>query len=506
MTRVTSVSFIVFTAAVALTAATPCEQLTLLSQPDITITSAEQVAAGAFRLPVNPNAKGKNAGENLYKDLPAFCRVSATLKPTSDSDIKIELWLPETAAWNQKFQAVGNGGWAGVLSYSALAEGLRRGYATSSTDTGHVGGRGTFALGHPEKLMDFGWRSQHEMTVKSKTLIEAFYGNRPRLSYWNGCSTGGRQGLKEAQKFPDDFDGIVAGAPANRTALALWVAFAEFKEPGSHIPPEKYSLLHNAVMEACDATDGLKDGLIDDPAKCTFDPKVIQCKDADGPGCLTAAQVTTARKVYSAATNPRTGQKLFPSLAMGSELGWQVLGAGPGPSQIILDQYQYVAFKDPSWDWRTFDFDKDITRSETPENLVMNATDPNLAPFFKHNGKLLLYHGLADPNITPYTTIDYYNRVVDTLGGEKKTSNSVRLFLAPGMGHCGGGEGPNKFDAIGALENWVEKQSAPDKLIASHAKDGAVDRTRPLCPYPQVAKYQGSGSVDEAVNFACVGK
>jgi feruloyl esterase len=283
----------------------------------------------------------------------------------------------------------------------------------------------------------------------------------------------------------------------------LWIAFAELKDTASYIPKEKYPLVHQAMLQACDANDGVKDGIIEDPTRCHFDPKVLLCKGADGPGCLTAAQADAARKIYSPATNPRTGQTLFPSLVPGSELGWNVLGAGPGPSQIILDQYQYVAFKDPDWDWRTFDFDKDIARTETPDILVMNATDPNLKSFFGHNGKLLLYHGWSDPNITPLTTIQYYKSVVDTMGDAAKTSNSIRLFLEPGMGHCGGGEGPNVFDKVGAIEQWVEKGNAPDVMIASRINNGTVERTRPLCPYPQVAQYKGSGSTDDAKNFVC---
>jgi feruloyl esterase len=483
-----------------LLAAAPCESLSSIKLPDATVSSAQPVEAGAFVQPGNPGRGRGNA--NAYKDLPAFCRVLATLKPTSDSDIKVEVWLP-LDGWNHKYQAVGNGGWAGVISYSELADALRGGYATSSTDTGHVGGSGSFALGHPEKLIDFGYRSEHEMAMKSKSIIMAFYGESPRLSYWNGCSTGGRQGLKEAQRFPDDFDGIIAGAPANRTALALWVAAAELKDPGAYIPPAKYPAIHQAAVTACDAQDGAKDGLIENPAKCKFDPKVIECKGEDTPSCLTAPQVEAARKIYSNATNPRTGQTLFPSIAVGSELGWAVLG-GPEPSPIILDQYKYVVYKNPAWDWKTFDFDKDVVKSDAPENVPMNATDPNLTKFFAHNGKLLLYHGWADPNISPYSTIQYYRSVVDTMGGEKKTADSSRLFLEPGMGHCGGGEGPNQFDKVAAMETWVEKSTAPDKMIASHSTAGKVDRTRPLCSYPQTAKYKGSGSMDEAANFACV--
>ncbi|MBV9507787.1 MAG: tannase/feruloyl esterase family alpha/beta hydrolase [Acidobacteriia bacterium] len=479
--------------AVPVIAAT-CEDVKSLSLPDTTITMAQPVAAGQLSIPAGRGAS--------YADLPAFCRVAATLRPSSDSDIKVEIWLP-LSGWNGKFQAVGNGGWAGVISYREMSDALRGGYATASTDTGHTGGSGSFALGHPEKLADFGYRSEHEMTVKAKAVVKAFYGAVPQRSYWNGCSTGGRQGLKEAQKFPDDYDGIIAGAPANRTALALWIAFATLKDPASYIPASKYPLIHNAVIQACDARDGVKDGLLEDPTRCNFDPKVLICKGGDGPSCLTEPQAEAARKIYTAATNPRTGEQLFPSLAPGSELGWAVLGAGPDPSAVIFDQFKYVVFRNPNWDWRTFDFDSDIARSEQPENLVMNATDPNLKPFFAHDGKLLLYHGWSDPNITPLSTIKYYNAVVDTMGGAAKTANNVRLFLEPGMGHCGGGEGPNQFDKVGALEQWVEHHQAPEKIIASHSANGKVDRTRPLCPYPQVAQYKGSGSIDDAQNFVC---
>lgn len=479
--------------------AASCESLASLALPNTIVTAAQIVPAGQFS-PPGPAGKGK--GANAYKDLPEFCRVAATLKPSSDSDIKVEFWLP-TSNWNRKLQSVGNGGWAGVISYSALADAVKAGYAGTSTDTGHVGGSGSFALEHPEQLIDFSWRSEHEMTLKAKAMVQAFYGSAPRLSYWNGCSTGGRQGLKEAQKFPDDYDGIIAGAPANRTAISLWIAFAVLKDPASYIPPAKYPVIHQAALAACDLRDGVKDGLIEDPTRCKFDPKVLLCKNGDGPSCLTAPQVDAARKIYSAATNPRTGQVLFPSLAPGSELNWGIQAAGPDPSANIFDHFKYVVFKNPAWDWKTFDFDKGIALAEQPENAAMNATDPNLEPFFSHNGKLLIYHGWADSNVSPLNTIKYYKSVEDTLGGPSKTSNNMRLFMEPGMGHCGGGEGPNVFDKVGTLDQWVEQGKAPEKIIASHSTAGKVDRTRPLCPYPQVAKYKGSGSIDEASNFAC---
>ena len=486
-----------------LNATASCESLASLALPNTKITLAQTVSAGAFTPPAAAGAATPTpAAGQPFKALSAFCRVAATLKPTNDSDIKVEVWLPADG-WNGKFQAVGNGGWAGVISYSAMADAIRAGYASASTDTGHVGGRGTFALGHPEKLIDFAWRSEHEMTVKAKAMIQAFYGSAPKLSYWNGCSTGGRQGLKEAQKFPDDYDGIIAGAPANRTAISLWIAAAVLKDPASYIPPTKYPIVHQAALAACDSRDGVKDGLIDDPTKCNFDPKVLLCKGADGPDCLTGAQVDAAKKIYSPAINPRTGQQLFSSFVPGTELGWGVQALGPEPSANIYDQYRYVVFKDPNWDWKTFNFDSDVVRGDLPENLVMNATDPNMKAFFSHGGKLLLYHGWSDTNVPTLNTIKYYKSVVETMGGPASASNSVRLFLEPGMGHCGGGEGPNVFDKVGALEQWVEQGKAPEKLNASHSTGGKVDRTRPLCPYPQVAKYMGTGSIDDAASFVC---
>lgn len=474
--------------------AASCESLASMSFPDARITGAKIVAAGEF---VPPAGRA-----SAYKSVPEFCRVAVTLTPSSDSDIKVEVWLP-TSGWNRKFQAVGNGGWAGVISYGALAEGVKSGYATASTDTGHSTSGGAFALDHPEKLIDFSWRSEHEMTLKAKAILQTFYGDAPKRSYWNGCSTGGRQALKEAQMFPDDFDGIIAGAPGNRTAMQLWVAHALLKDKASYIPPSKYPLLHKAALEACDATDGLKDGLIEDPTRCKFDPGVLLCKGEDGPDCLTAAQVEGARKAYQPGRNPRTGQELFLSLAPGSELGWATLAGGPEPYAPTIDQMKYVVFKDPAWDWRTFDFDKDNTRYEKPENLIMNATDPNLKKFFGHGGRLLIYHGWNDPVVSPYMTVKYFKSVQDSLGGAAKVANNIRLFMMPGMAHCSGGEGPNTFDKIGALDRWVEEGKAPLSIVASHSTDGKVDRSRPLCPYPQVAKYKGSGSIDDAANFTC---
>jgi feruloyl esterase len=465
--------------------AASCESLASLSLPYTTITSAQLTAAN--------------------KDLPAHCRVAATLKPSSDSDIKIEVWMP-ASGWNGKFEAVGNGGWSGAISTASLGAAIQRGFAAASTDTGHEGTSARFALDHPDKLIDYGYRAVHEMTVKSKAIIAAYYTKGAKLSYWNGCSAGGKQGLKEAQRFPEDFDAIIAGAPANnwtgRAAHALWIAQTVHANEASYIPPAKYALIHNAVLEACDTRDGLKDGILDDPTRCQFDPKVLECKSADGPACLTASQVEAARRIYSGVANSRTKEQIFPGLEPGSELGWAVM-AGPQAFAIAQEHFKYVVFKDPSWDYRTLNFDSDIALAEKTDDGTINATDPNLKPFFGHGGKLLQYHGWNDWQIAPLNSVNYYKTVLDTLGGAAKVKDSYRLFMVPGMGHCSGSEGTDHFDMLTALEQWVENGKAPDQIIAARVKDGVIDRTRPLCPYPQVAVYRGSGSTDEAANFVC---
>jgi len=480
-----------------------CVNLSKLTLPNTTITKAGFSPAG-------PNAPAPDHGlappkDPEVSDLPAFCRVLATLAPSSDSEIVIEIFLP-TSGWNGKFQAVGNGGW-GIINYGPFNAALRRGYATATTNTGHRGGgSASFALGHPEKLTDFAYRAVHEMTVTSKAIIANFYGSGPRYSYWNGCSTGGRQGLKEAQKFPADFDGIIAGAPANyQTHLHVWsvaVAQAVHKEPGSYIPPEKYPAIHKAALEACDAMDGLMDGLIQDPTRCHFDPKVIECQGADSPSCLTGPQVEAARKIYAPVKNSRTGAEIFPGMEPGSELGWAPL-AGPKAAAVATDTFTYIVYKDPNWDWRTMNPDTDTALADKIDNGLINATDPHLTPFFSHKGKLIMYHGWSDQLIAPGNSVNYYESVAKKLGGASKAADEIRLFMVPGMAHCAGGEGPNTFDMVSAMEQWVEQGKPPEQIVASHSQNGTIDRTRPLCPYPQVARYKGTGSIDDASNFTC---
>jgi feruloyl esterase len=475
-----------------------CGALSRLALPNATITFANAVDAGAFTPPAPGNAE-------TYRALPAFCRVGATVTPTRDSDIKIEVWMP-TSGWNGKFQAVGNGAFSGAIAYPAMTMALARGYATSSTDTGHVGGSASFALGHPEKTIDFAWRAVHEMTVASKKIIATYYNAVAKFSYWNGCSAGGRQAMKEAQRFPADFDGIIAGAPGldwtGRAAQAVRVAHALEKSESARLSPTQLQLLHRSVVEACDALDGVKDGLIEDPTRCAFDPARLECRGADGAACLTTAQVETARLMYSAAVNRKTKREIT-GLARGSELGWTELGWTASARATGLDQFRFIVFNDPGWDVQKFNFESDLVRAEDADDNTINALEANVKPFFDRGGKLIQYHGWSDPQISPFNSTQYYTRVLDKVGGAAAIRNAYRLFMAPGMGHCGGGEGPNAFDMVNALEQWVEHGKAPDSIIASHSTNGVVDRTRPLCPYPEVAVYKGTGSTDEAANFTC---
>jgi feruloyl esterase len=484
--------------------AASCESLASLSFQETKITSATNVAAGAFVLPApgGPDTGGPPAAAQ-FGALPAFCRVTATLTPSSDSDIRIEVWMP-ASGWNGKLQSVGNGGWAGLISYGPLAVALTGGYAAASTDTGHRGNGGSFALGHPEKMTDFAFRSVHEMTVAAKRIVAAFYGRGPEISYWNGCSTGGRQGLTEAQRYPSDYDGIIAGAPANnRIHLYVWsmsVAQTVHKDDANYIPPNKYAVIHRAVLQACDSLDGLQDGLIGDPRNCHFDPSVLACKGADEPSCLTAPQVETARRLYAPAKNSRTGQEIYPGLEPGSELGWAI-HAGPQPSSYAVDGFRYVTFHNPDWDYRTLNLDSDVAFAEKVDNGATSAMDPNLKEFFGRGGKLLMYHGWSDPNIAPLNTLNYYQSVLKAVGAT--AGDSIRLFLFPGMGHCAGGDGPNAFDAMGTLAEWFEKGKAPTEILASHRDNGVVDRTRLICAYPEVGSYKGVASIDDAANFVC---
>jgi feruloyl esterase len=475
-----------------------CEGLRSLPLADTVVTTAT-VVTGSFTPPgsANPNATLGN--------LPSFCRVAATLKPTPDSEIATEIWLPMTG-WNRRLQSVGNGAWAGVIPYTAMAAAVTGGYATAGTDTGHVGNTARFVPGHPERLVDYGYRAVHEMSVTAKAIIRAFYGDAPRYSYWNGCSTGGRQGLMEAQRYPADYDGIIAGAPVNarvhQMIWELWVAQAVHQDQASYIPPAKYRLLNEAALAKCDANDGARDGLLESPDRCRFDPSTLQCTAGDAPFCLTPAQVDAAKKIYAPATNPRTGQEIFPALQPGSELGWAGL-AGPQPVREAVEFFQYVVANHPKWDFRSLDFDRDVARAEKAASQVIDAVDPNLQPFFARGGKVLMYHGWNDQLVAPMNSVNYYNAVAGASKGSSDSTGSIRLFMMPGVTHCRGGAGPDTFDRMAVIERWVEAGEAPKQIVAEHLTKGVVDRRRPLCPYPQVASYTGTGSLDDAASFTC---
>jgi hypothetical protein len=522
---------IILPAALALVAtpacAATCESLSTLKLPDTTITSAQLVAAGAFELP------GPMPNPAVFKELPAFCRVAAVLKPAADSDIKMEVWMP-AAGWNGKYAGVGNGGFAGSITYPSLAGAIRAGYAAASTDTGHAGAPASaaWALGHPDRIVDFGYRAIHEMTVKAKAIIKAFYGDDAKRSYFSSCSNGGRQALMEAQRFPEDYDGIVAGAPANFWTHLLtagaWDVQATQSDAASYIPAAKIPALSAAVLKACDSLDGVTDGLITDPRACRFDPASLLCKEADSNSCLTAPQVTALKKLYGGPVTSK-GEKIFPGRVLGAEEGaggWPLWITGGAPSTSLMFQFTTnffpnMVYDDPKWDFKTFNFDIGVKTADEKQARNLNATDPNLKAFAKRGGKLILYHGWNDPAISAYNTIDYYDSVVATMGA-KDASSFVRLFLAPGMQHCFGGPGPNAFGQGGpatppadpqhsvysALEQWVEKGTAPERLVAAkYVSDMApaqgVKMTRPLCAFPNVAQYKGSGDTNDEANFVC---
>jgi feruloyl esterase len=475
-------------------AAVPCESLATFKLSNVTVTLAQTVAPGAFTAPAG---RGRGGGPNPYANLPAFCRVAATLTPSSDSEIKIEIWMP-ASGWNSKLLAVGNGAWAGSISYNAMGPALAAGYAVTSTDTGHAGGSATFVVDHPEKVVDFSYRAVHEMTVASKAIAAEFYGGGPRLSYFQGCSTGGRQALTSAQRYPLDFDGIIAGASAvNASRLhgtQIWVAQQAHRDDASLIPQNKYAALHEAALQACDTLDGVKDRVIENPRQCKFDPSVLACKGEDSATCLTASQVETVRRVYQ-------GPGLFPGFEYGSEGGWN--GTLANPVGIAYDMYRYFVFNNPGWDYKTLNIEKDVPLFDKAIGAVMNSSDTNLKRFFDHGGKLLMYHGWAYPGIPAGNSVLYYNEVVKGIGSASKALSSIRLFMLPGVGHCAGGDGPSTFDSLGSLDQWRDKGKTPDSIPASHSTNGVVDKTRPLCPYPQVAQYKGTGDTNEAANFVC---
>ncbi|HYV03680.1 MAG TPA: tannase/feruloyl esterase family alpha/beta hydrolase [Blastocatellia bacterium] len=506
-------------------AAQNCEKLAELKLANTTITAAQVVAAGAFTPPTGSAAP--------YKTLPAFCRVTGVIKPTTDSDIKFEVWMP-SSGWNGKFQGIGNGGFAGSISYGGPAGGLggaiARGYAAASTDTGHSGGDAAWALGHPEKIVDYGHRAIHEMTEKAKAIVSAFYGSGPKRSYFASCSNGGRQALMEAQRYPNDYDGLIAGAPANYFTHILtgfgWNLQATQGDPASFIPPAKLKAIEAAALASCDARDGVNDGVLDDPTKCGFDPSVLLCKGTESDSCLTDKQVAALKKVYEGPRNSK-GELIIPGFVPGGETGpggWSAWITGTPPNRgaqffFANGTFTNMVYNDPKWDMKTFNLEKDGKAADEKLASIINAIDPDLKAFKKRGGKLILYHGWNDAALPPVNTINYFESVEKKMG-RREAGSFVRLFMAPGVQHCAGGPGPDNFgqmvtgaqsdaqhDLTVAIERWVEEGIAPDQIIATKRQSqdpkSPVARSRPLCPYPQVARYKGTGSTDDAANFVC---
>jgi feruloyl esterase len=502
-----SLSFLALAAATgsAHAAPTSCEDLAKLALPHTEVTSATLVSAGAFTPPQGPGAGNPN-NNRIYATLPAFCRVKATSRPTPESDIKIEVWLP-ASGWNGRLQAVGNGGFSSSLQYNAMAQAVLKGYAGTGNNTGQETNNADFAIGHPGRIPDWGSRAVHESAVNAKAIITAHYGVKPAYSYWNSCSTGGRQGLVAAEYYPEDFDGLAVGDPANPMtrlqANSIYITMALTKDEASFIPAETWAFVQKATMEQCDAKDGLKDGLISNPLACGFKPESLQCKMGQTTDCLTAPQIVAYRKILTGSVNPRTGEHLYPGYPPGTAMLPGPVG-GKTPDNSAPATFKML-FQDKDWDYRTFDFDRDTARAaKLGANAIDAVDETKLAKLFARGGKLFMYHGWVDPAISPLISVDYYNKAVAANGGLAKADKSIRLFLVPGMAHCGGGYGPNTFDKMDVIADWVEHGKAPDRIIASQMATDKVVRTRPLCAYPRVVKYSGKGSIDEAANFACV--
>lgn len=498
-------------------AATPCDDLLNVKIAGATITAVKAMAIGApqaievFGIPPLPASA-------------AYCRVNATLKPTPASSIQVEVWLPPQATWNGKFMATGNGGYGGTLGGPRLAmrPAVKAGYAVAGTDMGHTedgaGGSAEWALNQPEKIADWGHRANHETAVFAKALIAAHYGQGPRRAYFTGCSDGGREALMEAQRYPGDFDGIVAGAPANAwtrlMASFAWSWKAVHEDPASRIPDASLPIIQKAALAECDKLDGVADGVIEDPRRCHFDPVVVQCKEGQTKDCLTPAQVAGLRKLYQGPRDAR-GKSILPGFPAGGE-------ATPGawPLWISGEKAQHPSFarsffanfvySDTGWQLAQLNLDKDLKAAKAIAPVVA-SDNPDLSAFKARGGKLILFHGWSDAAITPLATIQYYDAVRAKMGVKSADAFS-RLFMVPGMSHCFGGPGPNSFDMLATLDAWVEHGKAPDQVIAAKTDNDYADllgmpaktlRTRPLCAYPKVAQWDGKGSSDDAGSFSC---
>ena len=494
-----------------------CAAIKGLKLPETTITLAERVSSG--------DVDGPGVEQPIH-DLPAFCRVVGIFHPSEDSVIRFEVWLPEKD-WNHRFLGVGNGGFAGTIDYRSLSGNLHRGFATAGSDAGHQGQAedAGWAYGHPEKIKDFGWRAVHLTAERSKEIVKAYYGKPIDKAYFDSCSDGGREALMEAQRFPEDYDGILAGAPANAwthlLSAGVDVTQATQGDPRAYISSLKLPAIEKASLAACDAQDGVKDGIISEPSQCHFDPEVLLCKQADSLECLTQPQIDSLRKFYAGGKDS-AGKQIFPGYVMGDENGaWRdwVLGQGPGAgssSAYAANYFRYMVTGDTKWNILTANVDDSLAQAVNKTAADLDATNPDLSPFAARGGKLILYHGWNDPAISPWGTIAYYRSVQQTMGAQK-VAGFAQLYMAPGVEHCVGGPGPSAFGQLGipttggpkygafdALVDWVEKGTPAGTVIATkYNADNKAIMTRPLCPYPELAKYKGTGDTNDAANFVC---
>lgn len=493
-------------------AAKDCGEMAGLALDKGKVTAATLVAPGTFQPPAGfgPPPGIANA---VYKTLPAFCRVQATLTPTRDSDIKVEVWLP-SSGWNGKLVGIGNGIWAGSISYSEMGPTLAQGYAVVATDTGHTGNGLTaeWAVGHPEKLVDFASRAIHLMTVTAKQAIQDFYGQAAKYSLWNSCSTGGRQGLMAAARYPEDFDAVSSKAPANpMTDLmtqTMWAGYQAKRTANSAMSPALLGLVHKAAVGKCDALDGLADGLIGRPGACRFDPAVLICRPGQAEACLNADQVTTMKAIYGGVTDPKTGKQILPGWPVGSEAQLAVLMMGEEPFPVATDYFRLLVHADqPGWDWKTMEYGKELRAAREFGGQMLNVAPADLRAFFERGGKLLLSHGWTDGLIPANNTVKFHGELLKALP-KAVTDKQVRLFMAPGMDHCRGGEGPSDYDTLGTIDAWAAGGPAPERILATRAPampggPAQPPMSRPLCPFPQIATYKGMGSKDDAASFTC---
>jgi feruloyl esterase len=493
-------------AAQPLMAQKACTDLVSEKLPNVTISSAVFVNDPlGFLPPKTPGIFGTPSG---LKVTAPFCRVIGYIEPVKNSHIGFEVWLPPADAWNDRYLMTGNPAFEGAIKYAGLASSLEQGYVTASTDTGHQAPGHEWAMGHPERLVDWTHRAVHETTVVAKHLIEAFYGRPPKYSYFDGCHNGGRQGLVEAQRYPEDYDGILSGDPAfylthlqTGSEYLSWVALKDGVDTPGYIPPSKYPALNRAALDACDELDGVKDNAIEDPTRCDFDPVCIQCPGPEQDSCLTPAQVNTARRLYAGARFA-DGTQIYSGFEPGSELLWGAMIEGPEPLFINNDFFRYIAFEDPEWDFGTFDLEVDTRRIDSRLGPVINSISTDLKAFKENGGKLLIYQSWNETWVPPRTITTYYNDVVKTMGGKGKTRDFFRLFVMPDFAMCPA-MFPGTFDALGALQKWREEGIAPDHIQANYSNEGQGYKTRPVCAYPEVAIYKGKGDINKAENYRC---